>query len=379
MRVVNHGRIGCRLPGWQSRKIHAFWPPVHSVYADRARAPWAPCTARKLAPKAAHLNGLQRPKYGKVRGMHASAVLTTSLPPCTARLQAIFAQNHRLSAGLIGRAVAAFGAPWLLAFEALLQHGFDSDADLAAAARGYSQFAMDAMRRQKAFEASGAYPDKCHAEAAAEVYLNHQHMTEEYLPGLLLSHYLWPHHYRQLQFFEQAFVAPMRLAGAAHVAEVGVGTGLYSRLLLQALPGARGAGFDISPASCSFAAQQMQRFGCQARYSLHVQDVIAQPMPPVSWLVCVEVLEHLDDPLHFLRALRAALLPGGRAFITAALNAAHADHIYLYRQPDEVGQQLQAAGFVLEQSWSGAAYAPPRPGVPVPLAAAFVVTTGTAA
>lgn len=312
----------------------------------------------------------------------SSAVHTSSptpLPAAVARLQALFAAHHRLSAGLIARAQTAFGAPWLQAFDALLQGFFDSDAALAAAARGYSAFAMDAMRRQKAFEASGCYPDKRHAEAAAEVYFNSRHMHDEYLPGLLLSHYLWPHHVRQLQFFEQAFVAPMRLAGGTCFAEVGVGTGLYSRLLLQALGGASGTGYDISPSSCEFAALQMQRFGVGHRYTLRQQDVIDMPMDPVPWLVCVEVLEHLDDPLPFLRALHGALQPGGRAFITAALNAAHADHIHLYRHPDAVLADLQAAGFVLEQGWSGAAYAPPRPGVPVPMAAAFVVTRGGAA
>lgn len=293
--------------------------------------------------------------------------------PRTQRLQALFAQHHRLSAGLIGRAIAAFGAPWLQAFEQLLAGFFADDATLAAAARGYSQFALDAMRRQKAFEASGAYPHKSHAQAAAEVYFNARHMADDYLPGLLLSHYLWPHHYRQLQFFETAFIAPMRLANDQRFAEVGVGTGLYSQQLLAALPGALGAGYDISPSACEFAAMHLLRFGLQQRYTLHQQDILQTPMPAVPWLVCVEVLEHLDDPVVFLRALRAALPSGGRAFITAALNAAHADHIHLYRHSEEVWQDLQAAGFVLEQSCTSAAYAPPRPGVPVPLAAAFVV------
>ncbi|MGE3853037.1 MAG: hypothetical protein AB7K09_14940, partial [Planctomycetota bacterium] len=91
-------------------------------------------------------------------------------------------------------------------------------------------------------------------------------------------------------------------------------------------------------------------------------------------LVCVEVLEHLEQPVAFLKVLRASLAPGGKAFITAALNAAHTDHIYLYRNREEVWEHLRAAGFTLEQSFVAAAYAPPGPDVPVPLAAAFVVS-----
>jgi SAM-dependent methyltransferase len=289
------------------------------------------------------------------------------------RLQALFETRHRLCARLIPRALAAFGAPWQADFERTLAALLPDDAALAAAAKGYASFAFDSMRRQKAFEASGDYPHKSYAEAASEVYFNPQHMESEYLPGLLLSHYLWPHHYRQLQFFDTAFVQPMRLAGASDFAEIGIGSALYSRRLLEALPGLRGTGFDISPSSRDFAARHLRAFGLQQRLALQLQDVVAEPITPVRWLVCVEVLEHLEDPLAFLRALRAGLAPGGRAFITAALNAAHADHIYLYRSADEVLQQLQAAGFVLEQSFVAAAYAPPAPGLPVPLAAAFVV------
>jgi 2-polyprenyl-3-methyl-5-hydroxy-6-metoxy-1,4-benzoquinol methylase len=100
---------------------------------------------------------------------------------------------------------------------------------------------------------------------------------------------------------------------------------------------------------------------------------VEPPERLADWLVCVEVLEHLEDPVAFLRGLRAAMAPGAKAFITAAINAAHADHIYLYRSADDVLAHLIEAGFTLEQSFVGAAYKPSAPGVPVPEAAAFIV------
>jgi hypothetical protein len=67
------------------------------------------------------------------------------------------------------------------------------------------------------------------------------------------------------------------------------------------------------------------------------------------------------------------MAPGAHAFITAAVNAAHADHIYLYRNASEVLSHLVEAGFTLDQYFVGAAYKPASPGVPVPEAAAFIV------
>jgi hypothetical protein len=296
------------------------------------------------------------------------------LTPRVTKLQALFDEKHRFSRALIGRALGTFGSDWAGDFEDALATLCPNDDALEAAAKGYSAFAFDSMRRQKAFERDREYPHKTYAEAAGEVYFNAEHMMREYLPGLLLSHFLWPHHYRQLQFFDTAFVDAMRLSAQPFFAEVGVGTAVYSRRLLARLPQSTGNGYDISPSSCQFARRHLAAAGVQSRYSMNEQDIIAQPIAPVPWLVCVEVLEHLEQPVEFLKALRAALARDGKAFITAALNAAHTDHIYLYRNAEEVWEHLRAAGFTLEQSFVAAAYAPPGPGVPVPLAAAFVVS-----
>jgi SAM-dependent methyltransferase len=305
-------------------------------------------------------------------------MLTSTLPdpqrtPTLALLQALFDQQFRLYRPLISRALASFGPQWAVDFEAVISGLCADDASLEAAAKGYAAFALESMRRQKVFEQTREYPSKTYAEAADEVYFNESHMMREYLPGLLLSHFLWPHHYRQLQFFDAAFVAPMGLSERALFAEVGVGTAVYSRRILSRLLGARGTGYDISPSSCAFAIRHLIAAGAEDRFAMRQQDILADPIEPVPWLVCVEVLEHLEQPVEFLRCLRRGLAPGGKAFITAALNAAHADHIYLYRDAEEVWRHLDEAGFRLEQSFVGAAYAPPSPGTPIPLAAAFVV------
>ena len=288
-------------------------------------------------------------------------------------LRRVFAERHRLSGALIERAQQAFGASWTADFDRMLGSLFADDESLALAAKGYSSFAFDSMRRQKAFEVSREYPNKTYAQAASEVYFNEQHMASEYLPGLLLSHFLWPHHYRQIQFFDTAFVEPLSRSQSAEFAEVGIGTALYSRRILEQVSVSHGTGYDISPSSCRYAEQHVSAVDAAARYQVRCQDILEHPIEPVPWLVCVEVLEHLEDPVGFLRALHAALRPGGKAFITAAVNAAHADHIYLYRESHEVAQQLQQAGFAIEQSFSATAFAPSAPGVPVPEAAAFVV------
>lgn len=199
-------------------------------------------------------------------------------------------------------------------------------------------------------------------------------MRIRYLPGMLIAHFLWLHEYRHMRFFDSAFVSQIQLRADPVFAEVGVGSGVYSRRVLQQVPSARGIGYDISPSSKAFAEDHMRAFGLENRYEGVLADAMAGQMQQVEWLICIEVLEHLEDPIAWLRRLREALVPGGRAFITAALNAAQLDHIYLYENSEQVIEQLRIAGFAVEQGFLATAYEPPAPDTPVPAVAAFIVS-----
>jgi SAM-dependent methyltransferase len=294
--------------------------------------------------------------------------------PQIAALRALLAERYPAIKGIVARAEDEFGAAWSAGFEEVLKRLFGDGERLALAARGYAHFVMDLLRRQRKFEEDRRYAAKTYEEAAQEVYYDEDYMLRQYLPGLLLSHYLWPHHVRQLRFFESAFVETMRAQGAESFVEVGVGTGIYSRVSLQQLPGVRGLGVDISPASRAFAQAHIEAFGLQDRYAVVLQDVMADALEPCRWLVCVEVLEHLEDPVSLLVALREALPEDGRAFITTALNAANVDHIHLYESTDDVLAHLDQAGFALEQGFHAPAHRPVKEGIPVPAVAAFIVS-----
>ncbi len=289
------------------------------------------------------------------------------------RLEARFRSASPVFRETVARMRAELGDQWARLLDDTVTRMLPTDDALSAAVEGYSRFCLEVVRLQIRFEKDLVYANRSYAEVAKNVYANETYMMSCYLPGLLLSHYLWPHHFRQRRFFEQAFVADMVRAGARRFYDVGVGTGFYSRLALTGVAGIEGQGFDISPWSKDFAESHVKAFGASERYRVELRDVIAQPPEPCDWLLCVEVLEHLENPVEFLGALRAMLRPGGKAFITAALNAPNADHIYLYRTSEEVKAQLAEAGFAIEQYFGGLASKPKRPAAPVAEVAAFVV------
>jgi SAM-dependent methyltransferase len=268
-----------------------------------------------------------------------------------------------------------FGDEWVQQFGTTLSRLVaTSDERLTSAVRGYVNFALDGMRLQKKFEKKLEYENKSYLDASNAVYQNKDYMFGMYLPGILLSHYLWPHHYRQFQFYQRSFLPSFASAPVAEFCDIGPGTGFYSRQLLTASPRAEGWAFDMSPSSLEYSATQLAAFGVAGRWHEEIRDIVLDT-PARQWpfLVCIEVLEHLEDPLAFLKALRKMLMPGGRGLISAAVTAPNEDHIYLYNSGFEVRTQIEEAGFVVLDSQEDRAYTP-KGSEPVPINAAFVVS-----
>lgn len=270
-----------------------------------------------------------------------------------------------------------FGQKWLLGFEKELETFFGGDLTaLGLAVEGYGRFALDGMRLQKKFDKTGEYIPKTYNEVALAVYLDRAYMLGLYLPGIYLSHFLWPHHYRQLLYFHEAFVTRAREISPQVFHDVGVGTGFYSKEMLTAFPGIIGKGFDISPFSMEHALSMCTKWGLDGRYHLEKRDILLDhPDERADIIINVEVLEHLENPQDFLESLYRMLKPGGLGFITAAITAPNADHIYLYRTVEELAAQLVEAGFDVLESIDFPGYEP-KPGDSVPKNGICIVKKG---
>lgn len=277
---------------------------------------------------------------------------------------------------VIDKQHSEFGGEWLVEFEKDIATFFAADMDkLRLATQGYIRFVLDGMLLQKRFDKTGEYAAKTYEQAAAEVYQNEEYMHTLYLPGIYLSHFLWRHHFLQHLYFLEYFVPKVKAHGGTTYYDVGVGTGFYLREMLRRVPGLQGHGFDLSPSSLSYTDTMLQAFGQRRDCILSLQDILREPPAvPASFLTNVEVLEHLEDPLAFLRGLRSLLEPGGLGMITAAVTAPNADHIYLYNSVDELVAQVKEAGFLLIDSREDKAYEPRRPGESVPRNAIVIVS-----
>ncbi len=272
----------------------------------------------------------------------------------------------------LDKRLSDFGQSWAEDFEEELGRDFADEQQLRAAVRGYVRFALDVAVRQKRFERTLRYDVGTYSQVIERVYNDHDYMTTEYLPGVLLSNYLWPHHYRHLLFFRDQFVPFVRTRDS--FLDIGVGTGFFSKELLSAAPGIRGIGLDISEAALDYARELVARWGARDRYEARLADITADTnVATAPVLICIEVLEHLEDPPSFLRAISRLLRPGGVAFVTAAMTAPEADHVYLYRERGEIRAHLREAGLRPVREFEQAAYEASYEGQLLPRVAAFIV------
>ena len=150
--------------------------------------------------------------------------------------------------------------------------------------------------------------------------------------------------------------------------DVGVGTGFYSRNILRDT-NMSGIGCDMSPHSLSYTRKTLLNYALAERYSFCLCDFYSFSkffQSSADFILSIEVLEHLEEPMEMLYSLYNTLKPGAFG-LSAAVNAPNADHIYLYKSCDEVRDQLIAAGFVVRQETCDKAYDPRSAGEVVPV------------
>jgi len=240
-----------------------------------------------------------------------------------------------------------FGDQWVKEISTNISKVFGDDInDLwDEAVKGYIAFCIDAMKAMNYFEKHGEYKAKSYEECMEACYRNPDYMKLRYLPGQYLSHYIWPHHQRMLQHFVNV-VLPKIAGDISTFYEVGVGCGMYSQKTLEALCDAKGVGYDISDYALEFTYRVVDAHKLSDRYNIRNQNIMTDaPEQQADFVISQEVLEHLEDPQGMIDALYEAVVPGGWGYITAAVNAAHTDHIYLYRSPEDVRHQIESAGW----------------------------------
>ncbi|QDE40305.1 bifunctional 2-polyprenyl-6-hydroxyphenol methylase/3-demethylubiquinol 3-O-methyltransferase UbiG [Luteibacter pinisoli] len=172
-----------------------------------------------------------------------------------------------------------------------------------------------------------------------------------------------------------AYIAGRANLRGAKVVDVGCGGGLLSEALARA--GANVTAIDLGAKLIEIAKLHLFESNLQVDYRVQSSEQLAAAEPASFDVVCcMEMIEHVPDPLVLIRDLAAMLKPGGQLFLStlnrtpAAFGAAIVGAEYLMRllprgthhyaqflKPSEVAGMLRQFGLELEDI-SGLAYNP---------------------
>jgi 2-polyprenyl-3-methyl-5-hydroxy-6-metoxy-1,4-benzoquinol methylase len=203
----------------------------------------------------------------------------------------------------------------------------------------YLRVVADVMHEQMRFITTGEYSSKSFEDVQRRVYDN-PGVMEYYMHGLMLSHFLWLHHYKVLSFFIRTL--PRYRGRVSNYLEIGGGHGLYISEALEVL--SNGVSFEVLDISESSLAMARQ-FVDDRKVCFILGDIYSfEPGKRYDFITMGEVLEHVENPLGLLVRLHDLLSNQGHLFITAPTNAPAIDHIYLFRSVEEIRGVIRAAG-----------------------------------
>ena len=136
---------------------------------------------------------------------------------------------------------------------------------------------------------------------------------------------------------------------AASILDIGSGQGDLCVALCSAFPQARIAGLELSASGVAISAKKAPTVQFFER---DLFDPVSDHEPLRSWAayaVCVEVLEHLDEPLRFLENARQFLAPESTLIVTVPGGPMSEFDRYIghrkHYTPGELKSLLASAGF----------------------------------
>ncbi len=212
------------------------------------------------------------------------------------------------------------------------------------AIHAYLDMCKSMLKCQIEFMKTGTYRYGDNNQAFVEVYSNPDRM-KPYMIALALSQFLWSTHYKIYLDFERSISD--NAAQIHSYLEIGPGHGLYLRKAIQYLaPGSAIHAVDISPVSIEITASIISHFYPDIQnVTFWTGDMLAYDTPTrFDFITMGEVLEHVSEPRQLLSALVRLLSDSGTAFVTTSINSPAVDHIYHFKNVEEVRKMISDSG-----------------------------------
>lgn len=207
----------------------------------------------------------------------------------------------------------------------------------------YLGFIQDIVEEQHDFIRNRHYRYSSSKEVNSFFYQNSNYM-EYYMKGLAISTYLLESHRKCREWFCQKI---SDLNRGKYWLDAGVGHGEYLQLAVCHTDYKHYIGIDISPACVQMCKEMIeQRIPKESRsIDIKEQDFFQYDGPVCDALILGEILEHVEAPQNFLKKVYDITHEESFIYITTVVNCPQKDHIYLFKNVEEIEAMYQENGF----------------------------------
>lgn len=255
---------------------------------------------------------------------------------------------NKLQKGFLQSSLKLLSDEDLKDFNAYIKYCLKRGCDIAYLTCSYDLVVKDMLRQQVYFKRHNHYRYSRVDEVASSVYFNDDYMSK-YMTGLALSTFLWPNHLAIKRFFVKTL--PGDKSGI--YLEIGPGHGFNLMTAMRNTMYSSFIGVDISPSSVDLTESILgcEYFGCFSNYEIVEGDFLKwRTTTKFNAIVMGEVLEHVENPLDFLKKINEIANDDTYIFITTCINSPAIDHIYLYSSAEEIEEQVDSAGLHINDS-----------------------------
>ena len=230
-----------------------------------------------------------------------------------------------------------------------IKHCITYHCSLDELAQAYLRIVNDTLKEQMFFKRYGRYRYKSFSEVSENVYYCSTYMNK-YMLGLALSSFLWPNHVSINRFFMDALLNYGKRGG--NYLEVGPGHGLFFYEACKFGQFKTYSAIDISPTSLALTRTLINDWLVfeEKNHKLIEGDFLRIPIyNHFDAIVMGEILEHVEDPVSFLKRMRELAAPNALLFITTCINAPAVDHIYLYEDFQSIKEHISISGLKISK------------------------------
>jgi 2-polyprenyl-3-methyl-5-hydroxy-6-metoxy-1,4-benzoquinol methylase len=167
--------------------------------------------------------------------------------------------------------------------------------------------------------------------------------------GLLVSDVLWVNHCRGLQHYAEVYLNTLK--SGAQLLEIGPGHGLLLYLATENPNIGSLFAWDVSQSSIEMSQHALKALGATKSVRFEMKNILDASIfencnaELFDGIVFSEVLEHLEEPEHAVRALFHLCKPNGRVWVNVPANSPAPDHLYLVREPKQAEDLVRSVGF----------------------------------